>query len=166
MNQQPELPDEIDGVPIRKPGSVYLPEQLAPVKGDEPINTKYLVRIDNLDDDLEKCVRTATSLGGTKYLGLYSNRDLGAERIPVFESEFDPQTFLKLMLEAGVKVRGIILLDTYVNGFQTTRALVPTWIKCDGCGRVMSYQLFSRSGQSLCDGCLSAAIEIPEEDAE
>ena len=144
----PELPEEIDGVPIREPGSVYLPEQLGPIDGDEPTETKILIKVKSKKDDLERCVHAAVALGGTSYFGLYKGD-------PIFKSGVDPQAFFKHLLDAGVWVEGLFLIDTYANGFRNVRVIVPTWIKCGGCEKIVVFHdAFSRQDQPICNDCL------------
>lgn len=152
--KRPELPKEIDGVPIRKPGSVYLPKQLAPVEGDTPTDTKILIKVKSQKDDLERCVHAAISLGGTSYFGMYKGD-------PIFKSEVNPQDFFKHLLDSGVWVKGLFLIDTYANGFQNVRVIVPTWIKCEGCKEIMAFkEAFSRQDQPMCDACLQKAMGL------
>lgn len=145
-------------MPIRKPGSVYLPKQLAPIPGDTPIEVKILIKVKSEKDDLEKCVNTAVKLGGTSYFGLYHGD-------PVFKTELDPQEFFKQLLDAGVWLKGLFIIETYYNGFQNVRALIPTWARCEGCGQTMKFdRAFSRHGRPMCDSCLQKLIELPRED--
>jgi hypothetical protein len=150
----PELPKEIDGVPIREPGSVYLPKQLAPVEGDTPVETKILIKVKSPKDDLERCVHAAVELGGTSYFGLHKGD-------PVFKTEMDPQKFFKYLLDSGVWLKGLFLIETYANGFQNVKVLVPTWIRCEGCRKVVAFRdAFSRQDQPTCDECLQKAMGL------
>lgn len=155
MVKRPELPDDIEGVPIRKPGSVYLPKQLAPVPGDEPLEVKILVKVLSHKDDLERCVAEAVVLGGTSYFGLYKGD-------PVFKSEIEPMEFFRLLLEARIGLRGLMLIESYAGGFQNVRAIIPEWVTCSKCrGKVPYRSSFSRVEDPICDECLQKEFELP-----
>lgn len=107
------------------------------------------------EQDLERALPLAESLGGVRYLGL-------SKGFAVFESEHNLKVFAKEFLDGGCKVDVVVQqTDEGLRGFTVVT------LTCSGCGKPQVYrEVFSRQGNHLCDRCLSAKLELKEEENE
>jgi co-chaperonin GroES (HSP10) len=135
---------------------INIPNPVVPIPGDEKQGSpSVIVYLDNNDDDLVRCVDCAHPVKGVSYRGLYRGN-------PVFRCMIDPEDFVGKVLSAGVKVGKVIIVQKWRSGAKTVDGYLPMFVRCIKCHKEMLIRhSFSRTGEHLCDSCLSAVIEEP-----
>ncbi len=101
------------------------------------------------DQDLVHAVEICSEMEGCEYLGL-------GRGLAVFRVSTDSDEFLSMLLDRGVRILSAIVRDK--GG--TTIGRQPMFVRCKKCQkRFPISKIFSRSGEHLCDGCMSKMIE-------